>query len=104
MATHVPELRTAHGVVVEEQIVFTLSALCRASGAQAEQVQALIDEGLLQPTGQRPEDWQFSGSALRSTRTALRLSRDLELGVSGAALVMDLLSEIERLRARLRCR
>jgi chaperone modulatory protein CbpM len=96
--------RTPLGIVVEEQMVFTLSALCRASGAQAEQVQALIDEGLLQPTGQRPEDWQFSGSALRSTRTALRLSRDLELGLSGAALVMDLLTEIERLRAQLRCR
>jgi chaperone modulatory protein CbpM len=98
------DIRTPLGIVVEEQMVFTLSALCRASGAQAEQVQALIDEGLLQPTGQRPEDWQFSGSALRSTRTALRLSRDLELGLSGAVLVMDLLTEIERLRAQLRCR
>lgn len=98
------DIRTPLGIVVEEQIVFTLSALCRASGAQAEQVQALIDEGLLQPTGQRPEEWQFSGSALRSTRTALRLARDLELAPPGVVLVMELLGEIERLRAQLRCR
>lgn len=104
MATLSSDARTPLGIVVEEQIVFTLSALCRASGAQAEQVHALIDEGLLQPTGQRPEDWQFSGSALRNTRTALRLARDLELDPSGVVLVMELLGEIERLRAQLRCR
>lgn len=99
---HSSDIRTPLGIVVEEQIVFTLSALCRASGAQAEQVRALIDEGLLQPTGQRPEEWQFSGSALRSTRMALRLARDLELTPSNVVLVMGLLGEIERLRAQLR--
>jgi chaperone modulatory protein CbpM len=104
MAMLSSDIRTPLGIVVEEQIVFTLSALCRASGAQAEQVHALIDEGLLQPTGQQPEDWQFSGSALRSTRMALRLARDLELAPSGVVLVMGLLGEIERLQAQLRRR
>ncbi len=104
MAMLSSDVHTSLGIVVEEQIVFTLSALCRASGAQSEQVQALIDEGLLQPTGQRPEDWQFSGSALRSTRTALRLAQDLELDPSGVVLVMGLMGEIERLRQQLRRR
>lgn len=100
-ATHV---LTTETVVVDDQVVFTLTALCRASGAQAEQIQALIDEGLLEPAGQGPEQWQFSGSALPRTRTALRLARDFELGLPGVAVVMDLLAEIDRLRAQLRCR
>lgn len=93
---------TPGGIVVEEHVVFTFTALCRASGADPEQLQALVGEGLLNPTGQGPDDWQFSGNALPRARTALRLARDLELGLPGAAIVMDLLAEIEILRSSLR--
>ena len=92
---------TSPVLVVEEHVVFSFSALCRASGADAEQVQALIVEGLLQPSGNSPADWTFSGHAMRQARTALRLAHDLELSLSGTALVMDLLAEIEALRLRL---
>lgn len=94
----------AEGLVVEEHVIFTLTTLCRASGADRQQVQALVVEGLLHPTGHGPEDWRFSGPSLPMARTALRLSRDLELGLSGAAIVMDLLAEIEALKSRLRRR
>jgi len=105
------------GVIVEEHVVFTFTALCRASGADAAQLQAMVGEGLIEPTamteptgstgaarhsGDGPADWQFSGDALPRARTALRLAHDLELPLSGAALVMDLLAEIESLRSRLR--
>jgi chaperone modulatory protein CbpM len=88
-------------LVVELHLSFTFEGLCRASGASGPQVQALIDEGLLQPTGSQPGDWRFDGTCLARARTALRLARDLELGWAGAALVMDLLAEIAELRARL---
>ena len=89
-------------VVVEEQVSFTLSALCQASGAGLAQVQALVQEGLLQPTGQGPLDWCFGGDALPQTRRALRLARDFDLDLASVGLVLDLLTEIARLRARLR--
>ncbi|MDE2564449.1 MAG: MerR family transcriptional regulator [Burkholderiales bacterium] len=89
-------------VVVEEQVVFSFDALCRALGAGADEVQALVAEGLLEPAGHGPEDWRFGGAALARARTALRLARELDLGLAGAALVMDLLAEIEALRSRLR--
>lgn len=91
-------------VVVEEHVSFSLAGLCRASGAEPAQVEALVAEGLLQPGGSAADDWRFSGDALPLTRRALRLARDLELGIAGAALVMDLLAEIERLQAQLRRR
>ena len=71
--------RTLDVLVVEEELVFSLAALCQASGAQAWQVQALVVEGVLQPSGPRPEDWRFGGVALQRTRLALRLARDFEL-------------------------
>jgi chaperone modulatory protein CbpM len=95
-------VRTTESVVVEEHLEFTLTQLCQASGAEHEQVHALVGEGLLQPTGQRPEDWRFGGDALPKTRRAMRLARDLELSLPGVVIVMDLLAEIERLRSQLR--
>lgn len=91
---------TAKSVVVEEHVVFSFTALCQASGADNAEVQALVAEGLLSPTGSGPEDWQFSGPSLLRARAALRLARELELSLHGAAIVMDLLAEIDALRAR----
>jgi chaperone modulatory protein CbpM len=99
--THDPRL-VIDGVVVEEDVRFTLVDLCRACRAERTQLIALVDEGVIEPAGGRPEDWVFSGSSLLRARAALRLVRDLGVGVSGAALVLDLLDEIETLRAQLR--
>lgn len=88
-------------IVVEDHVAFTFTALCRASGANAAQLHALVEEGLLQPTGSNPDDWLFSGPSLRRARQALRLAHDLHLELSGVAIVMDLLTEIAWLRSRL---
>ena len=93
---------TTATVVVEDHVSFTLSALCQASGAEKELVHGLVGEGLLQPTGQGPDDWRFGGDALPQTRKALRLVRDFELDLAAVSLVMALLAEIDRLRSRLR--
>lgn len=97
-------IATTAPVVVEEHVSFTLVSLCRASGADPDQVDELVGEGVLQPAGGGSDHWQFGGDALAQTRRALRLARDLELSLSGVALVLDLLDEIERLRSRLRRR
>ena len=88
-------------LVVEEHVVFTFDDLCRASGADAAQVQILVDEGLLNPVGDLPEQWLFSGPSLKQTRMALRLTRELDIGLPAAGLVMELLDEVHALRARL---
>lgn len=119
------ESRTpVQGPVVEEQIEFTLVELSRACGADEEQIAALIVEGVIEPIGARdtagaagaaaqrtganpvaPDasraQWRFSGTALRRVRRAMSLSRDLEVNPPGVALALDLLDEIEALRARL---
>ena len=98
------QITTKAPVVVEEHVSFTMVSLCLASGADVDQVDELVGEGVLQPAGGSTDSWQFGGDALAKTRRALRLARDLELNLSGVALVLDLLAEIERLRSRLRRR
>ncbi|MCK9380655.1 MAG: chaperone modulator CbpM [Sulfuritalea sp.] len=89
------------GPVVEEEVHLTLVELCQACNAEEEYVTAWVFEGLLEPVGQSPQDWRFSGDSLRRARLALRLSRDLEINPPGVALALDLLDEIAELRARL---
>ncbi|SAK87384.1 Chaperone modulatory protein CbpM [Caballeronia glebae] len=90
------------GEIVEEQVEFTLVELCRVSGASEEELTMWISEGAFEPRGARPEEWRFSGAALRRVRTANRLARDLEINAAGIALALDLLDEIDALRAQLK--
>lgn len=91
------------GVVVEDDLAFTLEDLCRACCADPTQLIALVGEGVLHPVaGSAPEHWVFSGPSLRQARQALRLGQDLELSLAGTALVMELLQQIESLRSQLR--
>ncbi|MGQ0622690.1 MAG: chaperone modulator CbpM [Panacagrimonas sp.] len=91
-----------NGVLLEEEVQFTLVELSRACRAEVEQLVLLVDEGVLTPSGDDPQRWRFEGATLQRARTVLRLTRELELSISGAALVLDLLEEIRTLKARLR--
>lgn len=89
-------------MVVENDVHFTLNELGRACQVDVGQLILLVDEGILVPINDGPEHWRFAGAELRRARLALRLKRELELHVSGLALVIDLLDQIDGLRARLR--
>ena len=97
-----PHAQVVEGSIVEEAVRLTLEELCRACSVPPEQIVILVEEGVLAPGGSGPADWRFAGPSLRRARVAVRLVHDLELGVGEAAIVLDLLDEIESLRARLR--
>lgn len=88
--------------VVEECVQFTLVELCRACDAEEAHILAWVVEGVLEPHGETPRNWRFSGDSLRRAKLATRLTRDLEINPPGVALALDLLDEIAELRARLR--
>lgn len=99
-----PDMRHAvtEVLILEEQHDLTLDELCRACSTEAEQLQALVDEGVLAPLGAQRSAWRFSGLQLRRARVAVRLQRDLGVNIAGAALALQLLDELDELRARLR--
>lgn len=90
------------GEVLEEDVELTLAELCCACQVPAERVFELVQEGIVEPLGRNPAQWRFRGISVYRVRSALRLERDLEVNVAGAALALDLLEEIENLRRRLR--
>lgn len=97
-----PNPAAVEATIVDDQVLFTLAELCRACNATSAQLTVLIEEGVLEPIGSVPENWRFPGPSLPRARTALRLAQDFNLGGPGIALVLDLLDEIESLRAHLR--
>jgi len=90
--------------VVEEDVQLSLAELCRACAADDDLVRQLVEHGVIEPQGSAPQAWVFAGASLRRTRVALRLLRDLELNLPGAALAVELLDEIARLQRELQAR
>jgi chaperone modulatory protein CbpM len=95
------KLLPAGAIVVETEISFTLVQLGRACRGNDQLLMALVDEGVLAPEGGGPADWVFAGTSLSVARKALRLIDDLDLSPAGAALVLELLAQIDGLTARL---
>ena len=88
--------------ILEEQVGLSLSEVSRACAVQAEMIVELVNEGVLAPDGREPHRWLFTGVHVRRATVALRLQRDLGLNLAGAALALELLDEVEALRAQLR--
>ena len=89
------------GILLDEQVYYSLKDVCHVCGCPTEWVVALVEQGVLHPTGGARQMWQFPGSSLHTAMKARRLQQDLDLNLSSVALVLDLLEEIESLRARL---
>lgn len=92
--------RVFTGYVLDESVTLTLTELSGACRVREELIVELVEEGVIEPDI-RQEHWTFPSTALRRAGRAVRLQRDLEINAAGAALVLDLLEEIEELRARL---
>ena len=94
--------RTVPAMLADEECHLSLAELCRACGLPAEHVIEFVEHGLLEPRGSEPRQWRFCELSVRRVYRAQRLERDLGVNVAGAALALDLLDELERLRARVR--
>jgi chaperone modulatory protein CbpM len=80
---------------------FTLTEISHSCGVGVEQITVLVGEGVLSPRGASRADWRFAGSDLARALRAVRLERDLGVNPAGAALAIELMEEMQRLRQRL---
>lgn len=86
------------GTVLDENIEVSLKELCLMFQVEPDTVMELIEEGIIEPRGGAKRDWRFRGYEIQRLQVTLRLKQDLRVNIPGAALVLDLLEEIERLR------
>lgn len=90
------------GMVLEHQSEQTLEEVGRACAVQTAFILELLEEGVVTPlAGSSPDRWRFSSVQLRHVTVAWRLQRDLGVNLAGAALALQLLDEVETLRAQI---
>jgi len=85
-----------------EDACLTLDEFSRVCAVPPDWVIEHVREGLLSVPGDVPVAWRFSSRDLRRAREILRLERDFDAVPELAALVADLLEELEDMRLRLR--
>ena len=75
--------------------------LARAVGAEDQWVLRLVEVEILRvdEPAAPPERWQFHSADLQRALAARRLERDFGANLDTAALIIDLQSELRRLRA-----
>jgi len=83
--------------LLDETVEFSLEDLCRICGVHERLVVEIIEEGVIEPRGTVGE-WRFTGVAVTRVQRVLRLQEEFEVNLPGAALALDLLEEIARLR------
>ncbi len=85
-----------------EEYQITLTELIQVSGLTMEEIQVLIEFGVLSPKGDEQTDWLFSDNCILLARKAKKLGRDFELTPVGIALLLLYQAKIHELEDRLR--
>lgn len=89
------------GIVLDEAML-TLDELARACAVEPRWVEVRVEAGLLRCAGGAASEWRFASAELARARRMAALERDFDANEELAALVVDLIEEVQRLRARLR--
>jgi chaperone modulatory protein CbpM len=99
-----PEDQALTGAIFDESVLLTVQDLSRICSVDERHIVEFVEEGVLNVVEINTTEWHFTGAALRRTRLALRLERDLELNLPGVALALELMEELEHLRRELKAR
>ncbi|MCP1421388.1 chaperone modulatory protein CbpM [Pseudomonas laurylsulfativorans] len=76
-----------------------MAEFCEAAELSDVYVIEIVEHGILEPQGAQPGDWVFNDYELTLAKRAAKLRRDLDLEWEGVALALDLLEEVQQLRA-----
>ncbi len=91
-------LPVIEGIILEEEQGLSIGELCRLCRVHADYVLDLIDEGIIEPSGDAVTGYRFHGECVIRTRKAIRLQQDMGMNLAGVAMVLDLLDEIAELK------
>lgn len=90
------------GVIIEKDKSISLEEMASAVYLNRQTIIEMVEYHLLEPEGDAPENWRFDSLCLRRAKIAANFYKDLEINLSGIALALDLLDEIEHLNIRVK--
>ncbi len=80
------------------EVSIELNEVCDAVGISTETLVQIVEHGIVQPESPQ-QPWCFSVEALPLIKRASRLKYDLDIDWPGIALAIDILCELDDLRA-----
>ena len=83
---------------LDETTTYSLHQCCTLCQINAQMIYEMIDEGVISPMGNNPQNWCFGATQIKRIQITLRLQQDLRVNLPGAALALDLLEELAELR------
>lgn len=87
------------GTVLDETISYSLRQCCAVCKINAQMIREMIDEGVISPAGDNPQNWCFGAIEIKRIQITLRLQQDLRVNLPGAALALDLLEKLAELQS-----
>ncbi|SPP63132.1 chaperone modulator CbpM [Nitrospira lenta] len=90
------------GSVIGDEGVLSIEDLARACSSEPQWIVELVAIGVLEPQGTETSHWRFHATDLTCARRVARLQRDFDASLDAAAVMLDLLNQIEQLRTRLK--
>jgi chaperone modulatory protein CbpM len=85
-------------MLLDDSVELSLAELCAACRVSEELIIDIVAEGIVEPLGMERTQWRFSGVAVTRIQRVIRLQHEFDVNLPGAALALELLEEIERLR------
>jgi chaperone modulatory protein CbpM len=85
-------------LMLDDSVELSLQELCAACRVTEEHIVEIVAEGIVEPLGTERAQWRFSGLAVTRIRRVIRLQHEFDVNLPGAALALELLEEVERLR------
>lgn len=82
----------------ETSYYLTLTELTQCVRLSTDTITTIVDCGIVEPRGARPQQWQFEPQMVPLIQRACRLQRDLELDWPAVALALELIEEVKQLR------
>jgi chaperone modulatory protein CbpM len=86
----------------EEADFLTIEQLCSVCALERDWLVVRVQEGLIPATGTTVTEWRFTTTTLARVRRMHEIERTYDAAPELAALVADMLEEMDALRARLR--
>jgi len=85
----------------EEADILTLEQLCSVCALEREWLVVRVREGLIPAQGESDTEWRFTTTTLARVRRMREIEKSYDAAPELAALVADMLEEMDALRARL---
>lgn len=89
-------------LLLDEFTLVSAAELTASSGLSRDEIQELVELGVLAPRRGASADWEFPARCIELARLARRLQLEFDLPLSGVALVLSYRERVRDLQERLR--